>query len=191
VPIVGETPEDAIGRFVDHVNDVLSRTITVRPLKALLVPRKGLAYISFPRRNGSPTAARLDTRFGPMRFLFGQVLGTDPVDGRFQLYTRSYGYKLTMADDRQPFVRWEYVKPYGVGALKCRHHLQGPIALTMGQTTAALDGFHLPTGWVTFEEVVRFCIVDLEAPSRTKSWNEVLLESYRRFKEEFAPLGQV
>jgi hypothetical protein len=191
LPIVGETPEDAVGKFVDHINDVLSRTITDRRVQALRVPSKRLAYVSFPRRNGSPTAARLDTRFGSMRFLFGQVLGTDPVDGHFQLYTLSYGYKLTMADDRQPFVRWEYVKPKGLGDLKCRHHLQGPIELTMGRSTAALDGFHLPTGWVTFEEVVRFCIVDLKATSRTKKWNDVLLESYRKFKEEFAPLGQV
>jgi hypothetical protein len=44
---------------------------------------------------------------------------------------------------------------------------------------------------VTFEEVLRFCIVDLEVPTRRKNWNGVLLKSYEKFKKEFAPLGQV
>ena len=126
-----------------------------------------------------------------LRFMFWQILGTNQVDGRFELYTRNYAYRLTMTNDRQPFVRWEYFRPQGIGQVNCRHHLQGPIELKMGQQTASLDGFHLPTGWVTFEEVARFCIVDLEVPPRRRNWNRLLLNSYEKFKKEFAPLGQV
>lgn len=192
MPIVGETPTDAVDEFVDHVNDVLSQTITGHRVQKLDVPAKRLTYVSFQRRKGSPTTARLNTRFGAMRFMFWQILGTNQVDdGRFELYTRNYAYRLTMANDRQPFVRWEYFRPQGIGQVNCRHHLQGPIELKMGQQTASLDGFHLPTGWVTFEEVARFCIVDLEVPPRRRNWNRVLLNSYEKFKKEFAPLGQV
>jgi hypothetical protein len=137
LPIVGKTPGEAVDRFLKHVNGVLSKTI----IQALDVPAKGLTQVSFPRRNGSPTAARLDTRFGRMRFLFWQTLGTEPLDGGFKLFTRNYAYRLTMANDRQPFVRWEYFKPQSDGQHKCRHHLQGPIELRMGTTTASLDAF--------------------------------------------------
>ena len=190
MPIIGETAEGAVDLFVDHINEVLSSTITTRKVASLFVSGKGLAQVSFPRRSGSPTATRLETRFGGMRLLFSQVVGTSETeDQRHELHTRSYAYKLTMAADRQPFVRWEYVKPKGRGDRKCRHHLQGPIKLATGKANLALNEVHLPTGWVTFEEVLRFCIVDLKVTPLAKDWNTVLLESYRRFKEEFAPLG--
>jgi hypothetical protein len=69
--------------------------------------------------------------------------------------------------------------------------VQGPVELTMGPQKQSLNNMHLPTGWVRFEEVMRFCIVDLEATQQTKRWNDALVESYRRFKEEFGPLGEV
>jgi hypothetical protein len=97
-----------------------------------------------------------------------------------------------MADDREPFVRWEYVKPLRPKSVRrCRHHLQGPIELAMGPKKVALNAFHLPTGWVTFEEVIRFCVVNLRVQPIATNWNSVLLESYRRFKEEFATLGTI
>jgi hypothetical protein len=61
----------------------------------------------------------------------------------------------------------------------------------MGPEKVALNAFHLPTGWVTFEEVVRFCLMDLGAEPLTTRWHSVLLDSYRRFREEFAPIGSV
>jgi hypothetical protein len=76
VAIVGETPEDAADQIVDHINDVLTRTITRRRVDSFYMPDRALAHISFPKKdNGSSTAARLDTRFGPMRFLFWQIVG--------------------------------------------------------------------------------------------------------------------
>jgi hypothetical protein len=35
------------------------------------------------------------------------------------------------------------------------------------------------------EEIVRFCIVDLNVKPLTAKWDEVLFASYQRFKAEF------
>jgi hypothetical protein len=54
-----------------------------------------------------------------------------------------------------------------------------------------LNDVHLPTGYVTFEDVIRFCVVDLEVAPLAQNWHRVLRESHRRFMKEFAPVGQV
>ncbi|GIU97436.1 MAG: hypothetical protein KatS3mg013_1239 [Actinomycetota bacterium] len=173
------------------MNDVLKRTLTPVPVRYLAVPGRPYFVVTFPRRAGVPTAARLATRFGPMRFLFSQVLATREVEGGHRLETQRYAYKLTRASDSQPFVRWEYDRPKSPRVKRCRHHLQGPIRLDLGTRSVSLDEMHLPTGWVTFEEVIRFCIVDLGAQPRSADWNRVLLDSYELFKSQFAPLGEV
>jgi hypothetical protein len=49
-----------------------------------------------------------------------------------------------------------------------------------------LNRAHVPTGWVTIEEIIRFMIVDLgvKPPCRSR-WPEVLVASERKFFEEF------
>lgn len=67
-----------------------------------------------------------------------------------------------------------------------RHHVQLPAYLAAGTGQIDLDKVHLPTGWVTLEEVIRFLIAELgiEAPCGA-AWPEVLSESERAFFEEF------
>ena len=105
--------------------------------------------------------------------------------------------------------RWEYEKDPGNSY--CRHHFQGPITVPIKHDTeVSLNDLHVPTGFVTVEEILRFCIVDLGVPPlspatlppapaepgdhdlhRHKTWDEVLTESYERFKGDFAPRGQL
>jgi len=56
----------------------------------------------------------------------------------------------------------------------------------------SLNDLHLPTGWVTIEEVIRFCIVDLGVPTNpAHDWDAVLEASYQTFRTDFAPIGEV
>ena len=48
-----------------------------------------------------------------------------------------------------------------------------------------LNDLHLPTGYVAFEEVLRFCIVDLHVRPLAEDWDQTLRNSYDRFKTEF------
>lgn len=48
------------------------------------------------------------------------------------------------------------------------------------------SGHHLPTGYVPFEEVLRFCIADLGVPPLAEDWDQILRDTYEQFKTEFA-----
>ena len=54
-----------------------------------------------------------------------------------------------------------------------------------------LNDLHLPTGFTTIEEVLRFCIVDLGVTPLSDEWDRVLTDSYEKFKGDFAPRGQL
>jgi hypothetical protein len=53
-----------------------------------------------------------------------------------------------------------------------------------------LNDLHLPTGFTTIEDVLRFCIVDLAVAPLSPEWDQVLNESYQTFKGDCAPRGQ-
>jgi hypothetical protein len=46
-----------------------------------------------------------------------------------------------------------------------------------------LDKLHLPTGWVTIEEVIRFLIAEMGVPPKIDDWDDKLVESDRFFRE--------
>jgi hypothetical protein len=183
MPIQGQTLREAAQRFCDHVNYVLTRTVTETRLVVFDVPPR--IQVTF-RQGGQPIEARLQTRFGPMRFYFGQVCeSVRTPDGIHELRTIAYRYTLTSENDTEPLLRWEYVKFPPADALWCRHHLQGPVRLQIQEHSLSLNDLHLPTGYVPFEEVLRFCIVDLGVSPLASDWDRVLRESYDLFKTEF------
>jgi hypothetical protein len=145
------------------------------------------------RQGGQPVEARLGTRFGKMWLYLGQVCDVERIaPRRFQLLTIGYQYTLRPDQSNAPLLRWEYVKePPEPESRWCRHHIQGPTSLNLGSSLVAMDHLHVPTGWVTVEEILRFCIVDLGVTPLSQEWHQILTESYTRFKEEFAPRGQV
>lgn len=112
-------------------------------------------------------------------------------DGRHRLRTVSYRYTLTPEGAREPLLRWEYEKVPGGGGRYCRHHRQGGVPLQFGRAEVPLNELHLPTGFVTIEEILRFCIVDLGVRYLSEDWHEILTNSYERFKTDFAPKGQL
>jgi hypothetical protein len=50
-----------------------------------------------------------------------------------------------------------------------------------------LNAWHLPTGWIAIEEVIRFCIVDLGVRPKA-GWQAVLAESHEKFTRDFSML---
>lgn len=195
MPITGRTLEEASATFRDHVNGVLARTVTATRLIMVQAvrPRGAPSGIQLAfRQQGAPIEAPLNTRFGRVGLYLGQTCqSTVGNDELHRLRTVSYRYTLTPEGAREPLFRWEYEKaPDGVG-LYCRHHLQGDVPLQFGRTSVLLNDLHLPTGFVTIEEVLRFCIVDLEVPPLSENWHAILTDSYELFKGDFAPRGQL
>jgi hypothetical protein len=199
MPIEGRNLREVTHAFKEHLNALLSHTITLTPLVAFVEPRAGRAAISF-RQHGLPSAAILQTKYGPMQFYLGQIC--DVVEGtreRLRLRTIQYQYTLKPPTAREPALRWEYDKFPDRNSYWCRHHVQGPASVDFdGGYSTQLNDMHLPTGWVAIEEVIRFCIVDLAVPPLDKDqdangiprWHTRLQESYETFKTRFATLGE-
>jgi hypothetical protein len=188
VPYVGATLKEACQQFCDVLNRVLNTTITKARLLELGAkdrpndPRQ----VAF-RQAGQPATAPLNTKFGPMNLYIGQLCDSVEVKGGGrQLFTTEYQYTLTLEGQPNALLRWEYTRTPPDGGLWCRHHLQGPVEIPLGRGGAvSLNDLHLPTGYVTIEEVIRFCIVDLEAKVVLSSdWHAILTESYEKFRVE-------
>lgn len=140
------------------------------------------------RQAGGPIQAPLRTRFGLVGLYIGQLCGSVPTpDGQHRLVTLEYKYTLTPEGTDEPLFRWEYIREPRTGELWCRHHLQGTVPVPIGQTPISLNDWHLPTGYIPIEEVLRFCIVDLGVEPLSDEWDQILRDSYERFKTE---LGQ-
>jgi len=54
--------------------------------------------------------------------------------------------------------------------------------LTMGGQERDLSRVHIPTGWVTVEELIRFLIYELGIQSRADDWDKILQDSETRFR---------
>lgn len=186
MPITGRTLAEAAAKFRDHLNDVLARTVTRTPL--VMVEALGRFQLAF-RQGGGPVEAMLGTRFGRVGLYLGQTCESTVEGGLHRLRTVSYRYTLRPEGAEDALLRWEYEKAPEVP--HCRHHLQGTPALEFGRAgTVSLNALHLPTGFTTIEEVLRFCIVDLGAAPLSEDWDRILRESYELFKGDFAPQGQ-
>ena len=187
MPIIGRTLGEAARMFADAMNRLLAKTLTETRL-VVVGPQEGpRVAVAFRAEGGQPDWARLYTRVGPVRLFIGQNCEAIVVPRGRQLTTVKYKYTITLEESADaPLIRWEYERTPRKGGLYCRHHLQGPTALDMGRGgPISLNDFHLPTGYVPIEEIIRFCINDLQAAPRSDNWDELLRESYSRFRREY------
>lgn len=187
MPIIGTSLGDAARRFQDHLNDLLTRTITQTRIVVFTPKGSSVAQVGF-RQAGGPIAASLGTNFGELDLSVLQICDSEEQpDGLHRLRTAAYTYTLTPQGSDEPAIRWEYLRTRpDPEARWARHHVQGPflIGLQMGGVSA--NALHIPTGFVTVEEVIRFCIADLGVNPLSNEWNERLEESYTLFKTDFA-----
>lgn len=105
----------------------------------------------------------------------------------YRLRTVQYWYGIQESADlsEKALLRWEYVSDAPKDGW-CRHHVQAPAEIEAAGGTLDLDKLHVPTGWVTIEEVIRFLIVDLGVlPPCGDEWPAKLAASERDFYEKF------
>ncbi len=142
------------------------------------------------RRSGrlDPTEVEIQTEFGKVHLSLAQTCITVSDGSEHRLRTTRYRYTIRADGDDEPRFRWEYVREFTRGN-PCRHHLQGKLEIPFGRSQLNLNKLHLPTGYTTIEDVIRFCIVDLGVRPLSDDWHEVLEGSYRLFKTKFAPRG--
>lgn len=184
MPIEGDTLRAAAQTFCDWVNRVLNTTVTEARLQILEVQDTPHVQFTF-RQAGRAITVPLRTRFGPMRLYLGQIFDSERTpEGRHRLFTIAYRYGVIPEGGRDFLLRWEYTRTLPPGKVHCRHHLQGIVEFPLPVGPASLDAFHLPTGYVPFEDVLRFCIVDLGVQPLTDEWDATLRASYDRFKSD-------
>lgn len=167
---------------------ILGPTVQVGLLEAGSAERYTLAF----RRGTDPTTLPIATPgHGRLYFYFAQALVAES-EGRkkVRLATEQYWYRLQAESGLMApaLFRWEYDRSDQPGqATYPRHHLQ--LATTLGTASNGefdLNRLHLPTGWVTIEEVLRFLITELQVtPACGSDWPHHLASSERAFFLEF------
>ena len=191
-------PKRALETFRERLNSLLRDTITAAPLAPIFAPRPPdgfTAHAEFSFRDGGrPTAVPLQSKLGELRLYVGQVCATHIVGGPLRrthrVSTQAYTYHLYVGGAHEPLLRWEYLKQWpDEDARWCRHHLQGPTALDFGSSRVSMADLHMPTGYVTLEDVIRFCICDLgvQPLDPRKDWHQRLEQTYDEFRSESSP----
>lgn len=188
MPIIERTARRCFDVFLDHLRAVVAATVTDRYQIGEILGSKTKTRTIVCFREKEPIEVPIDTRFGRLYFYLGQALEAEEHPEGYQLRTRQYWYRLQPTEGwgEQAAIRWEYDWDTH-RARHPRHHTQLHGELDLGPGAKLdLDKAHLPTGWVTFEEVIRFLIVDLEMkPPCGDKWPDLLEESERVFFEEF------
>jgi hypothetical protein len=180
--IYSRTSEESYSDFKEHFNKLMSKLLTDVPLTH--IESRGRAVMEFRNTNGEPAVP-----LGGGFFLYlGQTLQAKrEATHQFSLRTLGYAYRIAEGPRREdPYViRWEYISREEQIALHPRHHCHLPLKLVCGKNkskTYNLDKMHIPSGWVTIEEVLRYLFHELKVRPRVANWDKLLHESEETFK---------
>ncbi len=199
MPIYGKTLREVVSEFRDHLNSLLAKTITPIPLFPMYVhtevdgEEKEVVKLGFRAPGGGAGSAEIQTRYGPVNLYLGQTCDAIEVEGTnlVRLRTVSYAYSIQPIEMEDQLIRWEYVRFPGQHSYWNQHHVQGQISfgITDDRDTrypVNFNDWHLPTGWVSIESVIRFCLHDLEARTQLEQeqWHRELVESAAAFQTE-------
>jgi hypothetical protein len=191
VPIVHKKAKDCVDEFRAHLAKIFASTLTTT---GVLQTRKGTSAVAAVEMRVSlgfyqgekPVTIPLATKYGDLELHLAQQLDVVPhEDSSYRLMTRRYWYRLSKPSKEEPLFRWEYVTKDGANTDPPRHHVHMHGAL---HDAPDLDPkhLHIPTGWVTIEEVLRFVIVELGfKPPRGDEWPKILAESEKVFYTKF------
>lgn len=193
MPLIGRSFGSTVALHCAQRNRLLAITLTERPLVAI-IPEPSFGHISF-RDQRSVSAVQLRSRYGRVALFVRETFDALTIDDNdsIALRTIAYDYTLQPRGDTQPLLRWEFERDPDKDPHWSRNHLQGPIQVTIGSTILPLNDWHLPTGWVTLEDIIRFCIVDLEAEYRHRAdnWHDLLRESRQEALRELMEIGDL
>lgn len=183
----GRNPDEVFDNFCRHLGRLLNQTVTDAPLSVLKLtgapePR---ALVSF-RRGDAAIAAPL--RSHDLFLYIGQLVTVVPQQGDtpWRLKTLTYRYWVQGDDDQNTdswYFRFEYISPQIRQLEHPRHHVHIPANIACGGCgDIDLRRTHVPTGWVTVEEVIRFLVEELGVRSRARNWPRLCAESEELFR---------
>ncbi|SRR5712692_1322542 len=185
MPLTARTPREAFRIFQDHLNGVLNKVLTRYRLRFVVSGvKQDQASLAFFNARSISIAIPLPP--SPRYLYLGQELKAIPEGKEYVLRTLKYGYRIqrTALLQDEAEVRFEYVsREMEPSARYSRHHVQFHRDYHTVHEDFSPTKLHIPTGWVTIENVIRFLITDLGIPPLIETWEEELRESEEQFRE--------
>jgi hypothetical protein len=188
--IRGKSSKDCFDKFADHLNALVQSTLSKKAhLRIDALDDKGILGWS------DGQFLPIGTQFGKLYFWLAQSLECsyepkEALNKRYRLSTREYWYRLQLTDapDGGSLIRWEYMSPRHVKYKEkrwCWRHIQLDGSKDLPGGKMNFDRLHTPSGYVVIEDVLRFLIHDMKVKPQSKNWHSLLMESDKKFKEDF------
>lgn len=169
----GRTPYLAVEAFLDP----LRRALACVAYTKILVPRAGYHVLdsehfwSLPGDDGGHVKLRGPARLelsARMRYMI--ISDTRKDYGPFRVTTRGYLYSLRTTS-RQVVVAYHW-HPSGKSHEKAPHLHIG--SAQIDRDAVISEGHHLPTGRITFEEIIRLAIKEFDVEPYDDKWRDTL-----------------
>jgi hypothetical protein len=134
----------------------------------------------------SEAPVRLQRSHGPSRLspsptqLF-KIIPDERYEGEYKAQTLAYIYTVHIeagSSEDAEFVAWHWHPPTTPGRTEPHPHVHAEHRLS----GLSMSRLHIPTGRVSFEQVVRFLVDDLEVVPPRHDWRDVIAESEERFR---------
>lgn len=178
--LTGRTPTEVFVQFRDHIAQLFNRTITgARLTTPQIVGERSTIYL---RDTAGLSAALYSTSY---RLYAAQTLQATQVNkNEWRLKTLKYTYRIEQETTKELLThfRFEYESRTLNKTLYPRYHLHLP-KLRSVNGDLDYESLHIPTGWVTIEDVIRFCIVELKVKPNSANWDDLLWASEEKFRE--------
>ena len=187
--IEGRTARECFDGFERELKTFIPKVLTTVPFKIFIRDCEG--DLKFPQGDDA-ISVPVETKLGTLYVYLRQQLSAEWIEEKdqYRLTTKRYWYRLCKNQDSQELIRWEYRKrDREINNSTCRNHVHihggGAFSLESNQKLP-VSRLHLPTGWVTMEEILRFLIVDLGfSPLCGEEWPQILGASEARFYRDF------
>ena len=192
VPCITKSPEEAFRSVQNQLNAVLNKVLTEYRLQLLITgPRRTRAVLAFLDRHRQPIGVPL--RGSSWYLSLQQELQALPRRARLSsapsaVCVSHSENSFRPGGSRSPFrVCFPIAQP---DFPYSRHHVQFHRDSRSASSDFSLSKFHIPTGRVTIEHIIRFLIADLGVPPLVENWDEVLRESEKVMQDWLSDVQQ-
>lgn len=184
MPLVARTPRGVFHIVQDHLNRTLNKVLTHHRLEfTVRHTKQEKTLLHFQDSHKEAVAISLPSSAWRLYLSFG--LHAIPEGRDYVLHILQYAHRIqqTALIQDEAEVRFEYVsREIDPSARWCRHHVQFHRDSHSSLPDFSLSKLHIPTGWVTIENVIRFLVSDLGIHPLTETWEEELKKSEEQFR---------
>jgi hypothetical protein len=182
----GRTPNEAVESYTSPIQESLGCILQGRLTRGSdpASPEPAIHFLSLNFNQPTPLNGFPELF---LRFLQNyQVIDTgEPGRRRYKVVTLGYQYSLETTDRRELLIyQWD---PRGTGGTTRPHLHVGRRLLqeriVVGERRYELPKFHIPTGRVAIEDVVRFAITEMDVTPRRTDWETVLDRNQTNFEQ--------